>query len=388
MTERHELEPFVQEWLHRTLDTIPEPAHRYGLVAAEVNATPQARVWRQVPLPAGFSMWSVAKSFVAISIVALFGGFLLAGVLTGPQGDELVPADEVESPAPVNGAMPVFPTGTFVAEGDGPTLEFRTDGTCQREGVPCTFGVNGRFFSETTFEEPVGAQVPATYYWEWDGEQLTFEAWGTDKRPNRGSVYGDHVYHPAGEVLPLPTTASEFPIGQFVAIDEESRGLTFRENGRWLASSPAGGASGSYVVNGNLYTEMRHSDSSGAKVPATYRWSWDGDRLTFILWGEDADAWRKSFYAEHAYVRAEPPAGPLRSLLLSHPQLDVWVRVEISERPGGGYTAIATEDGEPRGEGVGRSQRDAVHAALEFLGEPYASDMVASVSGVVDQGTD
>ena len=60
MSKRHELEPFVHDWLHQTLDTIPEPSHRYGLVAAEVNETPQQHAWRQVPLPAGFTLWSVA----------------------------------------------------------------------------------------------------------------------------------------------------------------------------------------------------------------------------------------------------------------------------------------------------------------------------------------
>ena len=45
-------------------------------------------------------MFSALKFIAAAAIVALFGGFLLAGVLTTPQGDEMVPAAVTESPEP------------------------------------------------------------------------------------------------------------------------------------------------------------------------------------------------------------------------------------------------------------------------------------------------
>ncbi len=260
-------------------------------------------------------------------------------------------------------------------------LDFRPDGTCVRAGVPCTFGVNGKYFSETTFEDPSGAQVPATYNWSFDGEQLTFERWGIDKRPDRQSVYADHVYTPVGETQPLPAIKTGFPTGEFDAIDDSSTSLSFREGGRWQSGSPAGGASGAYVVSDDLYTEITHSDTTSARIPATYRWLWDGKRLSFTPWGEDANAWRKSAYLGHVYVEAEKPAGPMRRLLLSDPRLDVWVTVEINELPAGGYEALATVDDEPFGEGVGDTQQEAVEAALEPLGEPYASDMADNVTG-------
>ena len=49
----------------------------------------------------GFTMFSALKFVVASVIVALFGGFLLAGVLTTPQGDEMAPAAVTESPSPM-----------------------------------------------------------------------------------------------------------------------------------------------------------------------------------------------------------------------------------------------------------------------------------------------
>ena len=46
----------------------------------------------------GFTMLSALKFIAAGVIVALFGGFLLAGVLTTPQGDEVAPAAVTDSP--------------------------------------------------------------------------------------------------------------------------------------------------------------------------------------------------------------------------------------------------------------------------------------------------
>ena len=211
MTERHDLELIVHDWLHHTLDTVPDPTHRYGLVAAEVNETPQQRTWLPTPLGVQHMMWSTTKSIVAISIVALFGGILLFGALaTQREGQEM--------PATVTG-FPDFPTGTFVSEEDDLRLEFRPDGTCVRSGVPCTFGVIGPYVSEMAFEEPSGPQVPATYRWDFDGEHLTFELWGVDKRPDRHDVYANHVFRAVGDTTPLPATDFGFPTGFFTNAD-------------------------------------------------------------------------------------------------------------------------------------------------------------------------
>jgi hypothetical protein len=270
-----------------------------------------------------------------------------------------------------------FPTGTFAAEDDGLTMEFRADGTCQRADVPCTFGVRGKLYSEMTFEDPSGEQMPATYYWDFDGERLTFEPWGQDRRPGRQSAYADHTFHPVGETQPLPATKTDIPIGVFVPVGgSETPQMSLRENGTYAGF----GWVGKYVVNGDLYTEMTHNSDIAAKVPATYRWRWDGERLSFSVWGEDPNPWRRSLL-RHVFVRQPSLLGDMRRLLLSHPDLDVWVTVELRERDDGRYTVAATIDEEALGEGIGDTPQEAVEAALQALGEPYASEMAESLEG-------
>ena len=49
----------------------------------------------------GFTMFSALKFVVASVIVALFGGFLLAGILTTQQDGEVLPAAVTGSPSPM-----------------------------------------------------------------------------------------------------------------------------------------------------------------------------------------------------------------------------------------------------------------------------------------------
>ena len=49
----------------------------------------------------GFTMFSALKFVAAAVIVALFGGFLLAGILTTPQGEDMAPAAVTASPSPM-----------------------------------------------------------------------------------------------------------------------------------------------------------------------------------------------------------------------------------------------------------------------------------------------
>jgi hypothetical protein len=65
----------------------------------------------------GFSMFSALKFVAASAIVALFGGFLLAGVLTTPQDDEMAPAAMSASPASEVTSEPT----------EAPTTRARTD---------------------------------------------------------------------------------------------------------------------------------------------------------------------------------------------------------------------------------------------------------------------
>lgn len=89
-----------------------------------------------------------------------------------------------------------FPTGTFVV--GAYSVEYNEDGTCRwyaNSGaleMPCKYGVNGDLYTEMWFDWPdyTTAQLfPATYYWTFDGENLTFELWGHDANASRRSTY-------------------------------------------------------------------------------------------------------------------------------------------------------------------------------------------------------
>jgi hypothetical protein len=53
----------------------------------------------------GFTVFSALKFIAASAIVALFGGFLLSGVLLTQQGDQVVPGAATESPSPMTAQM-------------------------------------------------------------------------------------------------------------------------------------------------------------------------------------------------------------------------------------------------------------------------------------------
>jgi hypothetical protein len=206
-------------------------------------------------------------------------------------------------------AEPVFPTGTFVADEDGLTLEFRADGTCLRAGVPCTYVVRADAYTETTFDDPTGEQVPATYIWDYDGERLAFERWAHDLRPERQDVYYLHTFRPVGETLPLKGPETGFPTGTFVSLENPEKVLEFNADGTARSFMPGRSeARFTYGVTEDLYAEMTFSMlGSDPKAPATYHWDWDGELLSFKLWGED-HLWNRHFtYAENTWAPVEDP---------------------------------------------------------------------------------
>ncbi|MGD8682737.1 MAG: hypothetical protein PVG27_02220 [Chloroflexota bacterium] len=71
----------------------PEPVDDLAIYEAVTAASRSAR-W-------GFTVFSALKFITAAVIVALFGGFLLRGILTAPQQSELPPAAVTESPSPM-----------------------------------------------------------------------------------------------------------------------------------------------------------------------------------------------------------------------------------------------------------------------------------------------
>jgi hypothetical protein len=174
--------------------------------------------------------------------------------------------------------------------------------------VSCKYAVNADLYTEMTFVYNTGPQVPATYYWTFDGSYLTFQLHGKDLRNHRRSVMGQ-TYLFVGETDSPPRVGGiEFPIGKFVLDGSRFYAIEFDEDGTWRdyetnVDVPSG--SGKYATNGNLYNEMTHSYADSPQVPVTYYWTYDGKNLTFELWGEDVNPDRKALFDGRTYIKAE-----------------------------------------------------------------------------------
>jgi len=122
-----------------------------------------------------------------------------------------------------------------------------------------------------------------------------------------GGVFGC-VTWPGERSTSTTRGADEFPTGRFLHENRYRWAFEFDADGTWRGyqgdvSFPC--ISGKYGVTGNLYTEMTHDYPGSAKIPATYFWTFDGRKLTFQLWGEDANAHRKSVYHGQTYIWVE-----------------------------------------------------------------------------------
>jgi hypothetical protein len=76
------------------VDTVTTASGRWSVITRRLRSDSAA------PMEGGFSMSSALKFVAAGVIVALFSGFLLAGLFTAQQGDEALPAAVTVSPAP------------------------------------------------------------------------------------------------------------------------------------------------------------------------------------------------------------------------------------------------------------------------------------------------
>ena len=205
-----------------------------------------------------------------------------------------------------------FPTGKFAStDADCKRVEFLDNGIGRWTGpgweVGDRYGVLGNIWAEMTFNDSTGRQVPVTYYWSFDGYDLSFQPLGIDFRPHRKKCLG-LTYTYAGE---LPSTSSTgelaFPTGRLVS-EDGVRAFEFDADGAWRfyendLENPA--ISGLYITNKNYYTELTHDDPDAEVVPATYSWRIDDQRLTFKLWGEDDNEYRRSIYDEQTYIKVD-----------------------------------------------------------------------------------
>ena len=101
---------------------------------------------------------------------------------------------------------------------------------------------------------------------------------------------------------------TEFPTGRFVREGREDYVFEFDEDGTWRyyeGNPEKPDVQGKYSINGNLYTEETHNSASDPKVPATYTWTYDGQKLTFKLVGEDVIPHRKGVYNRSTWIKVE-----------------------------------------------------------------------------------
>ena len=106
---------------------------------------------------------------------------------------------------------------------------------------------------------------------------------------------------PAGLPASEQTDEQAFPTGTFVSVEDRNLWMEFHEDG---SGRTRHGVEGSdvgftYAAQGNLWTEMTHDVRGARQVPATYFWDFDGEILTFELWGEDLNAYRKAHFEKN-----------------------------------------------------------------------------------------
>jgi hypothetical protein len=82
----------------------------------------------------------------------------------------------------------------------------------------------------------------------------------------------------------------------------------FNEDGIWaffVDNREVPAVSGTYSVDGNLYTETSSDLPACPSFPATYTWAFDGQNLSFELHGTDECGIRRFHYDGRTYIRLE-----------------------------------------------------------------------------------
>jgi parallel beta-helix repeat protein len=118
----HELPPDLREHLDGVLNQAPDPANVIVAARLEIQQTPQQRGFLPLITARFPTMFSAAKFVVAGVIVALFAGFLLAGVYSEPTRDPGAAVDATH--VVVQDGSGDFPTITEAVEAakDGDTI--------------------------------------------------------------------------------------------------------------------------------------------------------------------------------------------------------------------------------------------------------------------------
>ena len=99
---------------------------------------------------------------------------------------------------------------------------------------------------------------------------------------------------------------TEFPIGRFVREGRESYVFVFNEDRTFMYyEDDILWVEGTYSIDGDHYTEETHN-TNDPKVPATYTWTYDGQKLKFTnLVGKDVIPHRKGVYNRSTWIKVD-----------------------------------------------------------------------------------
>ncbi len=100
----------------------------------------------------------------------------------------------------------------------------------------------------------------------------------------------------------------KFPNGRFVHEQFDSQIFEFNEDGTWRyfdGNLEEPSIQGKYDFYGKLYTKLTHDYAPSLKIYTRYTWTYDGQKLTFHLWGEDVIDHRKGIYDGQTYIKVE-----------------------------------------------------------------------------------
>jgi hypothetical protein len=146
-------------------------------------------------------------------------GTVMLVLLGGLGGTAVAQDDESDAMA--------FPTGSLLSvENPHLLLVFDEDGTgLSHDGkggweVRFTYATIGDLYTEMT-HSAFERQVPATYYWDFDGEHLTMELWGEDPLWHRNFMYADNTWTPVEDPRIVMVANTDIAAGERLIGDVE-----------------------------------------------------------------------------------------------------------------------------------------------------------------------
>ena len=173
--------------------------------------------------PGRYTIMAPTFKFAVTAGLAFVLGLGLSPLITSSGEGGLAGPAGVSAPEQTDEAA--IPTGNFVSTvEDDLWFEFNEDDTGRMVQadefyeVAMTYATHGNLWTEMLMKDaPIGDRwVPATYYWDFDGERLTFETAAEDLVADRKSVMDDSTWTlvPDGRVVVV--AARDIPAGETV----------------------------------------------------------------------------------------------------------------------------------------------------------------------------